>query len=190
MKEILLIGGGGHCRSVIDVIEQENKFKIAGIIEKFAGESQPVLGYELIGTDDDLATLKQRYDYAIITIGQLGSSALRVKLFNKLKTLGFQLPVIISPLAYVSPHAYIEEGSVVMHHALVNAQAHIKANCIINSKALLEHDVIVEEHCHISTNATLNGGVHVRAHTFVGSGVTTKQGAILKGFIKAGSIVK
>ena len=190
MKKILLIGGGGHAKSVIDVIEQERRFTIAGIIEKFVGESQPVLGYELLGTDEELPTLRKHYDYALVTIGQIESAKLRIKLYKRLKELDFILPSVISPLAYISKHATLGEGSVVMHHALVNAGAKVGNNCIINSKALIEHDAVVEDHCHISTNATLNGGVCVKEKSFVGSGVTTRQGALLEGFIKAGSIVK
>jgi len=190
MEKILLIGGGGHAKSVIDVIEQEGKFEIAGIIEKFAGESKPILGYELIGTDDDLPALRKHYKYAIVTVGQIESAKLRIKLYTRLKELGFTLPAIISPLAYVSKHATLGEGTVVMHHALINAQAKVGNNCIINSKALIEHDAVVEDHCHISTGAILNGGVSLKAESFVGSGVVSKQGAQLCGFIKAGSVAK
>jgi len=190
MEKILLIGGGGHAKSVIDVIEQEGRFEIAGIVEKFVGESKPVFGYELIGTDDELPALRKHYDYALVTVGQIESAKLRIKLYTHLKELGFTLPTIISPHAYVSKHATLGEGTVVMHHALVNAGAEVGANCIINSKALVEHDAVVKDNCHISTGALLNGGVHVAAQSFVGSGVVTKQGTQLSGFIKAGSVVK
>lgn len=189
-EKILLIGGGGHCKSVIDVIEQEGKFEIAGIIEKFTGESKEVLAYPLVGTDDELAELRKKYKYAIITIGHLKSNAIRVKLFSILKELDFTLPVIVSPLAYVSQHAEVAEGTVVLHHALVNAGAKVGKNCIINSKALVEHDATIEEHVHISTAAVVNGGVKVKANTFYGSNATSKEYVELEGFINAGSVVK
>jgi sugar O-acyltransferase (sialic acid O-acetyltransferase NeuD family) len=190
MQEILLIGGGGHAKSVIDIIEQEGRFRIAGIVEKFEGESKPLLGYELIGTDDDLPLLRKSYHYAIVTVGQIESPKLRMKLYNKLIALNFHIPTIISPLAYISKHAHIAQGCVIMHYAMLNAGSSVGINCIINSKTLIEHDCVVEAHCHISTNATLNGGVHVKEGTFVGSGTITKQGVVLQGFIKAGSVVK
>ena len=189
-EKILLIGGGGHCKSVIDVIEQEGKFEIAGIIEKFTGESKEVLAYPLVGTDDELAELRKKYKYAIITIGHLKSNAIRVKLFSILKELDFTLPVIVSPLAYVSQHAEVAEGTVVLHHALVNAGAKVGKNCIINSKALVEHDATIEEHVHISTAAVVNGGAKVKANTFYGSNATSKEYVELEGFINAGSVVK
>jgi len=190
MEEILLIGGGGHCKSVIDVIEQEGKYKIAGIVDKKELIGQEVLGYKVIASDDDLEVLFTKYKYACVTVGQIKSNHLRVKLFTLLKEIGYELPIIISPLAYVSKHTIIEEGTVVLHHALVNAGAKIGVNCIINSKALIEHDVIIEEHCHISTATVINGGVVVKENTFIGSNTTTKEYSELNGFIKAGGVAK
>ena len=192
MEKILLIGGGGHCRSVIDVIEQENRFQIAGIVDRPELVGSKVLNYEVIGCDDDLEILSKTYKYALVTVGQISSSQLRVKLFTILKKLGFTLPTIISPRSYVSKYAELGEGTVVMHDALINASVKIGENCIINTKALVEHDSIIEANCHISTGAIINGSVKVEANSFIGSGATTKEAIIIKknSFIKAGSIVK
>ncbi|NCO01964.1 MAG: acetyltransferase [Epsilonproteobacteria bacterium] len=190
MKEILLIGGGGHCKSVIDVIEQEAKYKIVGIIDKKELIGESVLDYKIIGCDEDLKDLQTKYPHAIITVGHIKSNETRIKLFNLLKTLGFHMPSIISPLAYVSKHAFVDEGTIVMHHALLNPHAKIGKNCIINSKALIEHDVVVEENVHISTSAIINGGALIKANTFFGSGAIIKEYSTACGFIKAGSLVK
>lgn len=190
MKDILLVGGGGHCKSVIDVIELEGKYKIAGIIDKKELIAQEVLGYIIIGCDDDLEKLFDKYKYAIVTVGQIKSNSLKVKLFNTLKNIGYKLPTIISPLAYVSKHSQIGEGTVIMHQALVNASVKIGKNCIINTKALLEHDVVVEDNCHISTGAIINGGVVVKENTFIGSNATTKEYIEVDGFVKAGELIK
>ena len=190
MDKILLIGGGGHCKSVIDVIEQEGKYTIAGIVDKKEHLGQEVLGYKIIGCDDDLEKLYKTYKYAVVTVGQIKTNALRVKIFNQLKNIGYVLPTIVSPLSYVSKHSFIEEGTAVMHQVLINANVKIGKNCIINTKALIEHDCIIEDNCHISTGAIVNGGVVVKGNTFVGSGATTKESIAVSGFIKAGSVVK
>lgn len=190
MEDILLIGGGGHCKSVIDVIEQEGKFKIAGIVDKKELIGEKVLGYEIIGCDDDLEDLFNKYKNVFITIGHIKSNDLRVKLFNKLKNIGYKLPTIISPYAYVSKHSTIDEGTVIMHQSLVNADVKIGRNCIINSKALIEHDSIIEDHCHISTAAVINGGVVVKENTFFGSNATSKEYIEVSGFVKSTQIVK
>ena len=191
MKEkIVLLGGGGHCHSVIDVIEQENKYQIVGIVDKNELLGTDILGYKIIASDDDLEEIYKTCKNAIIAVGQIESNHVRVKLFNRLKEIGFNLPIIISPIAYVSKHSFIDEGTIVMHHALINANVKIGKNCIINSKALIEHDVIIEDNCHISTASVINGAVLVKANTFFGSNATSKQSVEISGFIKAGSLVK
>jgi sugar O-acyltransferase (sialic acid O-acetyltransferase NeuD family) len=189
--KLILIGGGGHCKSCIDVIEQENKFTIAGIVDINTSISD-LLGYPLLGHDEDLAKLKLSYDYALITIGQIKTPAIRIRLLDYAKSLGFKFPAIISPRAYVSKHAKIGNGTIVMHDALINAGAIVGDNCIINSKSLIEHDAVIEDSCHISTGAIINGGVVIRQGTFVGSNAVTKESIQTKenDFIKAGSLFK
>ena len=180
------------CKSVIDVIEQEGKFKIGGIVDIPELIGKNVLGYPIIGSDSDLEDLSKTYTYALITLGQIRSPELRIKLFNLVKKAGFRFPKIISPKAYVSKHTSIGNGTVIMHDALINAGVHIGENCIINSKALIEHDSKISKHCHISTNALINGGVKIEEGCFIGSGVVTNNSITIKknSFIKAGSIIK
>jgi len=191
-NKLLLIGAGGHCRSCIDVIEQEGRFQIAGIVDK-GGEAESsklkaqsqkntavaeteVLGYPIIGTDDDLPELRIKYSHALVTVGQIKSPDVRIRLYDRLLELGFELPAIISPMAHVSRHAKIGQGTIVMHHALVNAGAVVGENCTINTKALVEHDAVIEDHCHIATGAIVNGGVIVGNGTFVGSNAVSREG--------------
>ncbi len=167
----------------------ENKYTIAGIIDKKELFDKEVLNYKVIGCDDDLEMLFKTYKYAIITVGQIKSNTTRVKLFNKLKTIGYKLPIIISPLAYVSKFASMDEGVVIMHNVIVNVNAKIGQNCIINTKALIEHDAIIEKHSHISTGATINGGSVIKENTFFGSHAMIKEYTEIKAnsIIKAGS---
>ena len=191
LKEIILIGGGGHCKSVIDVIEQQGIYKIAGIIDKPSRVDSDVLGYKVIGCDSDLEVMAKKYNYAIVTVGQTRSSTLRRDLFDLLTRIGFLLPSIIAPDAYVSKHSNIGKGVVILHGAVINANASIGDNCIINSKALIEHDCQVNNHCHISTSAVLNGGVIIEEESFIGSGAIIKESTrvIKSSFVKAGSLV-
>ena len=176
MKEkIILIGGGGHCKSCIDVIEQEGKCRIEGIVDLPEKLHQKILGYEIIATDDDLPRFVNEYENFLITLGQIKSPEKRIRIFQTLKKSGAKLPVIISPLAYVSKHAEIGDGTIIMHHALINAGAKIGTNCIINNKALIEHDAIIGDHCHIATGAVINGGVKVGSGTFFGSNAVCKE---------------
>ena len=192
MKDIILIGGGGHCKSVIDVIEQEGRFKIAGIVDKPELLGSKLFGYLIIGNDSDLDDLAKKCQYALVTVGQIKSPLLRIKLFELAVKSGYILPTVVSPRAYLSKHAMVDKGSIIMHDALINANAKVGENCIINSKALIEHDVIIKDHCHISTNVVINGNVVVGSGSFIGSGAISKEGIKIDNnyFAKAGSVIK
>jgi len=176
---LILIGAGGHAHACIDVIEQHDQYQIAGLVGMPDEIHSRHLGYSVIATDSDLPELVKAYQYAIITVGQIRSPDSRIRLFQQVTELGFQLPVIIAPTAHVSRHATIGAGSIIMHGAIVNAGARVGNNCIINTRALIEHDAIVEDHCHISTGAILNGAVSVGAGSFIGSGCVVKEGVAL-----------
>ena len=173
---LLLIGAGGHAHACIDVIEQHGGYQIAGLIGLPSEVSEQHLGYAVIGTDNDLPELAKNYQYALITLGQIQTAAHRVRLYQQAEALGFRLPIIAAPSAYVSRHARIGAGTIVMHSAIINAGAKVGKNSIINTRALLEHDAIVGDHCHVSTGAILNGEAVVGAGSFIGSGSLIKQG--------------
>lgn len=179
MRPLLLVGGGGHCHACIDVIEREQKHRIAGIVLPTRGHHVDVMSYPVIGADEDLPTLLDKTPNAIVTVGQIKSAAMRIKLFELLKTYGAHLPIIQSPSAYCSKHAVIGEGTILMHGSLVNAGARVGANCIINSQALIEHDVEIADYCHVSTGAKVNGSVRIGRGTFVGSGSILKEGVTI-----------
>jgi sugar O-acyltransferase (sialic acid O-acetyltransferase NeuD family) len=165
MKKLILMGGGGHCKSCIDVIENENKYKIIGIIDK---KKNFLLNYKVF-SESYISKKLIKNNYAFVTVGQIKTYKVRVKLYNRLKDLGFKIPTIISPSAYISKHAVIGEGTIVMHGVTVNAGAVIGNNCIINTNSLIEHDVVIGDHTHISTEATINGGVVIENKVFIGS---------------------
>ena len=190
-EKIILIGGGGHCRACIDVIEQEGRFAIAGIVDMPEKKQHTVLGYPVIGSDADLAELIKTIPNILITLGHIKSPIRRIELFNDLMRMGAHFPVIQSPLAYVSRHAQVAEGTIIMHHVLINAGARVGRNCIINTKALVEHDAVIEDNCHISTGAVINGGVKIGSGSLFGSGAISKEYISIpsKSFIKANSLI-
>ncbi|MCK5831461.1 MAG: NeuD/PglB/VioB family sugar acetyltransferase [Methylococcales bacterium] len=192
MEKIVLLGGGGHCKSCIDVIEQEEKYDIIGILDQPSSVGETIFGYDIIGADIDIEKYVKYGCNFLVTVGQITSPLLRKNIFSKLKSESAKLATIISPRAYLSKHAMVGVGTILMHDSLVNAGAILGENCIINSKALIEHDVTVEDHCHISTSAVVNGGVTIREGTFFGSNAVSKEyvESMSDGFIKAGSVFK
>ncbi len=191
-SKIILLGGGGHCKSCIDVIEQQGKYEIAGILDLPEKIGLKILKYQITGTDEQIALFAKKVKNFLITVGQIGTGELRKRLFEKLKKQEVKLPSIISPYAYVSPYAKVGEGTIIMHDVIVNAGAVIGNNCILNSRSLVEYDAVVQDHCHISTGSIVNAGVTIGNNSFLGSGSTTKQFSTVPPytFVKASSIYK
>jgi len=192
MKEkIILIGGGGHCKACIDVIEQEGRFTIAGIVDVPEKKEHKVSGYTIIGSDSDLLEMIKSYPNVLITLGQIKSPGRRMELFHELMNMGALFHMIKSPTAYVSRYARVAEGTIIMHQSLINAGATVGRNCIINTKALIEHDAHIGDHCHISTGAIVNGGVTIGSGSFLGSGAIAPQYTAIpsNSYIKANSVI-
>lgn len=166
-KNLILVGGGGHCKSVIDVAESAG-YNILGILDMPEDVGKKVLDYKVIGTDDDMPQYVDKAEF-VITVGFIKNPALRIKLYNKVKAAGGRLATIIASTAHVSKYAELGEGTVIMHHAFVNAGAKIGDNCIINTFVNIEHDAEVGNQCHISTGTMVNGECKIGENCFIGS---------------------
>jgi sugar O-acyltransferase (sialic acid O-acetyltransferase NeuD family) len=177
MKKIIIIGCGGHATSCIEIIKNIKSFKIVGLICKKIKNNNN--SHKIIGTDNDLKKLKKKYTLAVNCIGQIKSPLKRIKIYKKLKGLGFILPKIIANTAYISKESFIDESTVIMNFAFINANVKIGRNTIINTKAIIEHDAQIGSHCHISTGAVVNGGAIIGDGTFVGSGAVINQDILI-----------
>jgi sugar O-acyltransferase (sialic acid O-acetyltransferase NeuD family) len=173
---LLIVGAGGHTRSCIDVIHASNRFTIQGLIGLGDQVGQTVLGYKVIGSDNDLALFRSDCEFAFIGIGQIKTASVRQNIFSNLRDLGYTFPTFVSSRAYVSPFASLSAGTIVMPGGIIGPGAKVGENCIINSQALIEHDAVVGDHCHISTGARINGRVTIDGGSFIGSGSILREG--------------
>lgn len=189
-KPLILVGGGGHCKSVIDVAESIG-YTILGILDRPEEVEKQVLGYKVIGTDDDIPQYVDKAEF-VITVGQIKSSTIRHKIAERIKTARGKLATIIASDATVSKYATIGEGTVILHKCVVNADAKIGKNCIINTMANIEHEVEIGDFCHISTGVMVNGMTKVGNDTFIGSGSVLYNCIEVLGnsIIPAGTIVR
>lgn len=180
---MILIGGGGHCRSVIEACESVN-LPVAGILDIAEKVGERVCGYEILGEDSSLEDFAEDHQF-VVTVGSIKSAATRKRLFEKLTSVGGKAATVIASTAHVSRYAEIGRGTVVLHGAFVNAGAVVGDNCILNTGCIVDHDVTVGNHSHISTGALLNGCVDIGEGCFIGSGAVVIQGV----HIAAGSVI-
>ena len=190
-KRILLLGNGGHCRSVMDTILSLGSYDEIGIVEK-SGTFETDEGMLLIGTDDDLPFLfNDGWTNAVITVGSVGNTRVREKLYSNLKEIGFYLPTIVDPSAIVSVRANVEEGTFIGKRAIVNTGTSIGKCAIINSGAIIEHDCTIGQFTHVSPGATICGEVYVGNYSHIGAGSSVRQQIRIgeRSLIGVGSVV-
>lgn len=189
MEDIILIGYGGHAKSVIDSIENAGKYNIIGYTDKAESNSK----YEYLGNDD---VLKRYYEQgiknAVICIGYLGKNNVREHIYQCLKDIGYTLPVIIDPTANISKNVTVGEGTFIGKNVVINSDANIGKMCIINTSAIVEHECNVGDFSHISVGTVLCGQVYVGKAAFVGANATVIQCRKIdeKQIVPAGAVIR
>lgn len=167
MKNLILVGGGGHCKSVIEAAESAG-YSILGVLDMPEHVGKGILSTKVMGTDDDIPGFVDKAEF-VITVGFILDPTIRIKLYNRIKESGGKLATIIASTAYVSKYATLGEGTVVLHQAFVNAGARVGNNVILNTAVNIEHDAEIGDHCHISTGVMVNGECKVGPRCFIGS---------------------
>jgi len=175
-SSLILVGGGGHCRSVIDLVKSVGEFRIHGILDRQENIGKSVAGCTVIGTDSMIIDLVREGHSFLITAGQVDRSPLRKELFDAVRSAGGELVTIVSPQAYVVTGVELGAGCTIGHGAVVNSGARIGDNCIVNTGAIIEHDALVGSHCHIATGAVVNGGCTIGTACMIGSRAVLLQG--------------
>lgn len=177
MEKLVLIGGGGHCKSVLDSAIRSKKYKEIVITDPSLPAGTSILGCSVVGNDSILPDLiTDGFTSAFITVGSITETEIRKKLMTMIGTLGFELVTIIDPSAIISEYSTIGGGSFVGKGVIVNADVNIGENCILNSGCIIEHDCFVDSFSHISVGTVLCGNVRIGKESFIGAGSTVIQG--------------
>lgn len=200
---ILVYGGGGHAKSVIDMIRAVGGYLIAGIIDDHLPVGTQVLGVSVLGGASQLDELHdQGITLAVNTVGGIGKPDVRVRVFESLDQAGYQFPALIHPRAFVEPTARIAEGTQILPLAYVGSDSKIGFGCIINYGSIISHDCILADYVNLSPGATLAGGVLVGERTQIGMRATVNidlkigcdvrigNGATVKKDVADGEIVR
>ncbi len=190
MKKLLLIGGGGHCISVLDCLLSLKQYDKLGIIDYNRDAS--VLGIEVVGVDSDLPRLLlEGWQYAFITVGSVGDTKLRRRLFNTVTEIGFVIPTIIDSTSTIAGKVNVGKGTFIGKKAIVNANTVLGQCSIVNTGAIVEHDCSIGDFVHIGPGAILCGQIDVGHDTHIGAGSVVRQLVSIgdNSIIGAGSVV-
>jgi sugar O-acyltransferase (sialic acid O-acetyltransferase NeuD family) len=182
MKKILIAGAGGHGRAVAEAIVLRGQYEIAGFLDDFHPERSLVWEFPILGTMQDMERFAVMADSIVVAIG---NNRIRRTIFGRAKALGFTLPAIIHPTAFVSPRAIVGEGCCIMAHAVVGTEAVLGRGCVVNVNATADHHCRLDDFAHLGTGVQLAGGVKVgeaawmQVGSSAGYGVEVPAGAVV-----------
>jgi sugar O-acyltransferase (sialic acid O-acetyltransferase NeuD family) len=191
MKEIVVIGGGGHARVVISALKKEARYLILGYTD--LRDRGVLLGVGYLGDDAALEDLARRNSpcCAAIGVGSIAAERKREELFALIERLGLSLPVVLSPNAIVNEGVTLGRGTVVLDGAVINPGCQVGLGVIINTNSTVDHDCAIEDFVHVAPGAVLSGGIKVGRRTLIGAGATVRQSVKICGdcTIGAGAVV-
>lgn len=185
---LLIYGGGGHARSLMEMARATGQFTLAGILDDKIPAGERVLGVPVLGGRAMLAAVRARgVELAANGVGGILDIRVRVRIFTLLEEHGFRLPAIVHPRAMVEPSASIGEGVQVFAQAYVGSQAVLHPKCMVNTGAIVSHDCEIGSYTHVAPGALLAGHVRVGERTLIGMGVTTAVGVQIGSDVRIGN---
>jgi sugar O-acyltransferase (sialic acid O-acetyltransferase NeuD family) len=187
-SEVIIYGGGGHAKAVLEMAQAIGAFRIAGIVDDNIPAGTLVLGVAVLGGREKLGELLERgIRLAANGVGGILDINVRVRLFELLEEMGFSLPILQHPRATVERSADLGDGVQVFANAYVGPSAILRPKCMVNTGAIVSHDCVVGSYTHIAPGALLAGQVQVGERTLVGMGVTTAIGITVGGGARIGN---
>ncbi len=179
MKDILLLGGGGHAQTIISIMSEEQRSKLLGYLD--ISDKGELLKVPYLGNDDFLNG-KQNTLSLIVGLSYMGSKVNllpRLNLVTRCSALGFRFETVISEKSIIHNNVQIDEGTVVFPGAIINQGVSIGKNCLINSGAIIEHNCLIHDNVQISPGSIVCGGTEIYNNSFIGAGSVIRDGIII-----------
>lgn len=170
---LLVVGAGGHGRSVAEVAELSGQFEVVGFLDDSLPSGEKVLNVPVLGNVISLASHLGAFDQVIVAIG---NNTMRERLLQQLTLVGVELATLIHPRAIVSPSVVLGAGSVVMAGAIVGTEAHLGIGVIVNCGAVVDHHATVEDFGHLGVNSSMAGGTVLGHSAWLQAGATLGYG--------------
>jgi len=201
--DVILFGGGGHGKTLIDLVRAGGRLHVVGIVDDGLAAGSTVMGVPVLGGAAILPEIYGRgVRLAINGVGGINHVEVRVKVFEMLRTAGFTFPTLVHPTAWIEPSALLEGGVQVLAKSYVSSEVHIGFGTVINAGVVVSHDCMLGKVVNLSPGAMLAGGVKVEDYAQIGMAVTVNlnitigrsarigNGATVKADVPAGSVVR
>ena len=182
MRRLIIIGAGGHARSVADIVLEQGEYTLVGLLDDAYPKLESVWDIPVLGRVDAAAGLRGMAECAFVAIG---NNRVREGLFNMLLEAGFDLPSIVHGRAVLSSRAALGRGAAVMAGAVVGTEATLGEGVIVNAGAVVDHHARVGDFGHLGVGAVMAGGSRLghgawmQAGSALGYGVEVPAGRVL-----------
>jgi sugar O-acyltransferase (sialic acid O-acetyltransferase NeuD family) len=177
---MLILGFGGHARSVADVAIASGITKLC-FIDANAKPNESFCSFPVKSSID----FEPSADWTVMPAA--GDNVKRKRQCEWVIEQAWQLAVLISPSATIGIGATIEAGSFIAHNAHVGPMASVGRGCIINTGAIVEHECVVGNYSHISVGAVVAGRSRIGDRCFLGAGSTVIDGLQLTDDVMLGA---
>lgn len=187
MTNIYLLGGGGHCKQVIDILEKNDNFKIIGIFDDFKTKDDNFYGYKII---DKIENVDLYMNNNIKLFCAIGDNKLRELIYNKFNKYNFincisQKSNISKSVIIFGTNNYIGDFTNILSDTTIGS------NNIINTNSNIAHDVIIKDNNHICPSSVLGGSVVVGSNNLIGANATINPKTVIgnNSIIGSGSVI-
>ena len=170
---LLIVGAGGHGKVVAETALASGRWKEVAFLDGRYPQLSSAIGWPVVGSDAEPAGFLNDHPEAFVAIGD---NQIRVSRILALQALGFRVPALVHPAAWVSPSAILGAGSVVMAGGIINACADLGRGCIVNTGATVDHDCVLADGVHISPGAHVGGASAIGERSWVGVGAAIRHG--------------
>lgn len=189
-KKTIIVGSGGHCNVLIDILTLK-KIEVIGIIDKKRDENYLFNRIPVINETDLLNDKSTRSIPLVNAVGQMPGNSSRLDLSKVYRDLGYQFLSVIHPGAIIASETSFSEGVQVMAGAVIQPNVSIGKDTIINTSVSIDHDCIIGDSCHLAPGTVISGNVSIGSNTFIGTGSSVINNISIgkNSTIAAGSII-
>lgn len=170
MKKIILVGGGGHALSVLEMIEDHDIF--AGYVDLLPNAEMPI---PYLGNDEEVinkySPLEYEVHHAIVYAKDVN---LRLRQYMIQRYAEYKVATLRASSSVITNKSTIGDGSGIFLGAVLNKST-IGNNCIINTRAVLEHNSIIGNNVFVGPNATVCGNAKIGDNVLIGAGVVIRD---------------
>jgi acetyltransferase EpsM len=170
---LLLFGGGGHGKTLIDLVNELDTYQMGGVVDENLPAGSRIMDLPVFGGAELLPELfKAGFRQAVNGVGGIGNVGARLAVFEELKNAGFDFPTLVHPTAWIEPSAELAAGVQVLPLSYVGTDSYIDFGSLLNAHVIVSHDCHIGKCVNLSPGATLAGGVKIHDHAQIGMGVT------------------